>query len=400
MKKRYTIKTLSILTMIFVGAVALSACQEGDNTETAAAEAEVFEDYLPVVSATGVTVPANWATLSFPLGGVIADIHVEEGEPVAEGDVLVSLKGTELARSAVDAARLELISAQQTLNDLYEYAELASTEAQQAVALAMNDLDETETRWQNQQEGFRASETTIKSARAELTLAEKAKKAAKSNYDSEPGSRSEDAGKASAYKTYAAAQQRYDAALRSYNWYTGYPDEIEQALLDSDLAVSQARLVVAQSDWDRIQAGPDPKALELAEARLAVAESSLEAAEAALKNLVMDAPFDGTVSDILPNSNEWIAPGQPILLIANLENLQVETTDLSEIDASQVNVGDRVVVTFDALPEYLVDGTVVFIAPKSTEGAGVNFKVIIRMDEVPQEVRWGMTAFVDIETEQ
>ena len=400
MKKRYTIKTISILTMIFVGAVALSACQEGNNTETPATDAEVFEDYLPVVSATGVTVPANWATLSFPLGGVIADIHVEEGEPVAEGDVLVSLKGTELARSAVDAARLELISAQQTLNDLYEYAELASTEAQQAVALAMNDLDETETRWQNQQEGFRASETTIKSARAELTLAEKAKKAAKSNYDSEPGSRSEDAGKASAYKTYAAAQQRYDAALRSYNWYTGYPDEIEQALLDSDLAVSQARLVVAQSDWDRIQAGPDPKALELAEARLAVAESSLEAAEAALKNLVMDAPFDGTVSDILPNSNEWIAPGQPILLIANLENLQVETTDLSEIDASQVNVGDRVVVTFDALPEYLVDGTVVFIAPKSTEGAGVNFKVIIRMDEVPQEVRWGMTAFVDIETEQ
>ncbi len=400
MKKRYTIKTLSILTMIIVGAVALSACQEGDNTETAAAEAEVFEDYLPVVSATGVTVPANWATLSFPLGGVIADIHVEEGEPVAEGDVLVSLKGTELARSAVDGARLELISAQQVLNDLYEYAELASTEAQQAVALAMNDLDETETRWQNQQEGFRASETTIKNARAELTLAEKAKKAAKNNYDSEPGSRSEDAGKASAYKTYAAATQRYDAALRSYNWYTGYPDEIDQALLDSELAVSQARLVVAQSDWDRIQGGPDPKALELAEARLAVAESSLEAAEAGFANLIMDAPFDGTVSDILPNSNEWIAPGQPILLIADLENLQVETTDLSEIDASQVNVGDRAVVTFDAIPELLVDGTVVFIAPKSTEGAGVNFKVIVLLDEIPEDVRWGMTAFVDVEIEQ
>ena len=82
MKKRYTIKTLSILTMIIVGAVTLSACQEGDNTETAAAEAEVFEEYLPVVSATGVTVPADWATLSFPLGGVIADIHVEEGDGV------------------------------------------------------------------------------------------------------------------------------------------------------------------------------------------------------------------------------------------------------------------------------------------------------------------------------
>ena len=122
MKKRYTIKTLSILTMIIVGAVALSASQEGDNTETAASEAEVFEENHPVVRATGVTVPADWASLSFPLGGVIADIHVEEGELVEEGDGLVSLKGTEMARSAVDGAHLELVSAQQALNDLYEYA--------------------------------------------------------------------------------------------------------------------------------------------------------------------------------------------------------------------------------------------------------------------------------------
>ncbi len=400
MKKQTTIKTIIILATIIVGAVALSTCQSQESTEIAAAEAEVFEEYLPVVSATGVTIPANWATLSFPLGGVIADIHVEEGELVEEGDVLVSLKGTELARSAVDAAHLELISAQQALNDLYEYAELASTEAQQAVALAMNALDESETKWQNQQEGFRASEMTIKNARAELTLAEKARKAAKGNYDSEGGSRSEDAGKASAYKAYAAAQQRYDSALRSYNWYTGYPDEIDQAMLDAELAVSQARLVAAQSDWDRIQGGPDPKALVLAEARLAVAESSLEAGEAALENLIIDAPYDGTVSDILPNSNEWIAPGQPILLIADLENLQVETTDLSEIDAAQVKVGDHAVVTFDALPAQIIDGAVVFIAPKSTEGAGVNFKVVVMLDEVPQEVRWGMTAFVDIEIEQ
>ncbi len=400
MKKRTTSNPLIVLAMIAIGAVALSACQGSGSTETETAEADVFEEFLPVVSATGVTVPANWAKLSFPLGGVIADIHVEEGDLVEEGDVLVSLKGTEMARSAVDAAYLELVSAQQALDDLYEYAEIASTEAQQALALAMNALDEAETRWQNQQEGYRASETTVKNARAELTLAEKALKNAKSAYDNTPGSKSEDVGKASAYKSYAAAKQRYDAALRSYNWYNGAPDEIDQALLDAELAVSQARLVTAKKDWERMQDGPDPKVLELAEARLAVAESSLEAAEAAFDNLIMESPFNGTVSDILPNSNEWIAPGQPILLIADLENLQVETTDLSEIDASQVKVGDRAVVTFDALPEFLANGTVVFIAPKSSEGAGVNFKVIVLLDEIPEEVRWGMTAFVDIEIER
>jgi hypothetical protein len=37
------------------------------------------------------------------------------------------------------------------------------------------------------------------------------------------------------------------------------------------------------------------------------------------------------------------------------------------------------------------------IAPKSTEGAGVNYPVIITLDEIPAALRWGMTAFVDIE---
>jgi hypothetical protein len=43
---------------------------------------------------------------------------------------------------------------------------------------------------------------------------------------------------------------------------------------------------------------------------------------------------------------------------------------------------------------------VVFVSPKAAEGAGVNFKVVIVLDEIPEDVRWGMTAFVDIEIEE
>ena len=400
MIKTLNIKTLTRFSLLLIAVFVLAACGGQSNEETVAPEEEILIDYVPVVSATGVTVPANFATLSFPSGGILEQVHAGEGDLVASGDMLVSLKGTEQALAAVDAAKLELVSAQQALDDIYDYAELTSTEAQQAYANAMDVLDTTETRWQNQQEGYRASETTIKNARAELTLAKKALDNAKSNYDKTPGSRTEDAGKAAAYKSFAAAEQRYDSALRSYNWYTGSPDEIEQAVLDAELAVAQAMVETAREDWERVQNGPDPEALELAEARLAVARSSLEAAESSLADLIMSAPFEGTVSDILPNANEWIAPGQPILLIADLDNLQVETTDLSEIDAAQVTLGDRAIVSFDALPDTLVDGTVIFIAPKSTEGAGVNFKVIVELDEVPEQVRWGMTAFVDIQLEE
>jgi hypothetical protein len=43
-------------------------------------------------------------------------------------------------------------------------------------------------------------------------------------------------------------------------------------------------------------------------------------------------------------------------------------------------------------------GEILSIAPKSDGGSGVNYKVTVSLDEVPEQLRWGMTAFVDIET--
>ena len=110
-----------------------------------------------------------------------------------------------------------------------------------------------------------------------------------------------------------------------------------------------------------------------------------------------------TVNDTVAgtvNPNEWVAPGSPVLLIGDLDHLQVQTTDLSEIDVAQISLGDMAVVTFDALPELVLDGTVVSIAPKADEGAGVNFPVVIELDEIPPALRWGMTAFIDIELDR
>jgi multidrug resistance efflux pump len=75
----------------------------------------------------------------------------------------------------------------------------------------------------------------------------------------------------------------------------------------------------------------------------------------------------------------------------------VETTDLNEIDVARVKVGDKAIVTFDALPDVVVSGVVTRIAPKASEGSGVNYTVTVELDQIPIESRWGMTAFVDIE---
>jgi multidrug resistance efflux pump len=73
---------------------------------------------------------------------------------------------------------------------------------------------------------------------------------------------------------------------------------------------------------------------------------------------------------------------------------------LNEIDMAQVEIGDRAIVSFDALPGVTVEGTVLRIASKAAEGSGVNYTVEVELDQIPEKLRWGMTAFVDIQVSQ
>jgi multidrug resistance efflux pump len=252
-----------------------------------------------------------------------------------------------------------------------------------------------------QQEGYRASDETIDEAEANLVLAENEVDRAKDAYDRLSGRSEDDGPRALALSNLSAARQRRDAIIRRLNWYKGFPTEIEQAILDAEVAEAEARLATAEREYEKVKDGPDPEAVELAEARLANAEAAVQAAEQALDDAELRANFNGTVSEVYVREGEFVAPGQPILVMADLENLKVETTDLNEIDVAQIEIGNTATVTFDALPDVSLQGTVTYIAPKASEGTGVNYPVEIRLDDkLPQDVRWGMTAFVDIELQQ
>jgi len=154
---------------------------------------------------------------------------------------------------------------------------------------------------------------------------------------------------------------------------------------------------VAVTQIEKVKDGPDPDALGLAQARLVNAVAQVNGAKAALADLSLVAPFAGTVSNVAVRPNEWVTPGAPVVVLGDLTNLRVETTDLNEIDVASVEVGASVTVTFDALSDTLVSGRVLSISPKSGEGSGVNYAVIVALDEIPAKLRWGMTAFADIQ---
>jgi multidrug resistance efflux pump len=164
----------------------------------------------------------------------------------------------------------------------------------------------------------------------------------------------------------------------------------------ADSGLAQAKLEKALREFEERKSGPDPDQQRLAQARLENARAALTAAEKALKNLELHAPFAGEISRLNVRQREWIAPGQTAVLLADPRSLQIETTDLGEVDVARIQPGDTVAITYDALPETNSSGKVLRISPKDAESSGVNYTVLIEIDDLPAGLRWGMTAFVDI----
>jgi hypothetical protein len=87
-------------------------------------------------------------------------------------------------------------------------------------------------------------------------------------------------------------------------------------------------------------------------------------------------------------------------MIGDLSQFQVETTDLSERDVTNVQSGQSANIFVQALNQTLT-GKVTDVARVSTTvGGDVVYKVTIQLDKQAQGLRWGMTTDVQIDTGQ
>lgn len=396
MLAKKTIKKNLFVLLILILAIGLSAC--GAKDEPTLETADVVINYNPVVSATGKVVPADWATLSVPVSGLIVDISVEETDVVSQGDILLTLSGEDAMTAALTATQLELISAQQALDALYENAPLSQAAALQAIANARDAVRDAEQRVNNLINN--SPQVDIDQAKANLVLLEDKLEKAKDDFEPYEDKPEDNLTRATFQSKLAQVQREYDAAVRLVNNLTGEANEIDLDQAKADLAFAQAQLQIATNDYADMQDGPDPDDLALAEARLENAVAQVEATQTALDDLTLEAPFNGTVASIYVRENEWVNTSQSVMVLGDMNQLQIETTDLSEIDVAQIKVGSTAEVSFDALPEVTVSATVVRISPKAAEGTGVNYTVILEMDEIPQGLLWDMTAFVDIDIQE
>lgn len=352
-----------------------------------------------VVTASGTVVPAQEVHLAFALAGQVEAVNVSVGDKVVEGQVLASLAGVEQLQAALSAAELDVFTAQQALQKLNDDL----PDDQTAALQALNDAREAVRAAERKIAGFGApaEPLDIQVARSNVALARHALEQAQKDFKPFENKPEDNLRRAALLNKLSDAQERYDDAVKQLNQLIGViVPEFDMQQAQTELEIAQSRLKLAEDKYQTLMNGPDPAALELAQARLKNAQDQADAARSNLVDLQLKAPIAGTVSQVNIHSGEWAIPGQPVLSLADLDHLRIETTDLSERDVPRIEIGQPVTVLVEALNQN-VTGHVIQIAPLADIlGGDVVYKTTIELDTPTPGLRAGMSVEVQFETGQ
>ena len=413
---------------------------------------------------SGELVPVSEVSLGFQESGEITEVNVKVGDKVKAGAVLARLQTNktpnELAAD-IASAELAVVEAQQSLDQLYENAELEAAQALSALEEAQINLDDVK-------------DNELEQALAQQALAQAQEAVADAQMsvyilNSSPSQEAFDIAHASLlFKEKAlpaiekqivrlenqikralngkirhmlkqqlrnlnvqVAQKRidYEKALYQYNHMgdpadptdvsvaekqlTAAQETLAQAQLAwekaqegptaGDIAQAEAEIVVAQATWERLKDGPNPDDVASATEKLTAAQAVLALAKQ--EQLVVDlvAPLDGSVLSVDAAQGDRIT-GSTILTLADLSQPMLEVY-LDETDLDKVQVGNQAEIVFDAYPDRMFTGRVVEVDPSLADVRGLEtVRVLVRMDVLPSAVSptmpVGLNATVDIIAEQ
>ena len=342
------------------------------------------------VTASGFVIADQTAQMAFRLAGNIKQVNVAVGDQVQTGQVLVQLDDTtqQIQLEQANLAMHELTSPEAIAN-----AKLAVTKAQTDVINAQYALN-------NQQ--YWKNNALIQDQYANLVIAKANLDKAQTAYDSaNAGEYINNAGEAALYQALYNAKQAYDKAQYYYSLYSQAPTQRQMDEAQANLDLANATLANAKNYLISLTGGDIPDDASGASLNsLRQAKLAIQTAQNNLDATRLVAPFSGEVASVMVSIGDYISPGQVILIISDINHLHVETTDLSERDVPQIELGQTVTVTIKALNQD-VSGKVTVISPLAdTLGGDVVYKVTIILNEIPTGLRDGMSVDVQFKTGQ
>lgn len=347
------------------------------------------------VSATGTLQPYSQVEVRSRANGTVADVRVQEGDPVRKGQLLAVIDDRD-ARAGSQTAQAQLSQAHARLEQAR--SQLASTRGQGAARVA-------------------EAEAGVATARARLTQVR-------------AGSRPEQLEQAreamrQAELSLDLARQNLDRTHNLFNDGLVARAQLDQAQNQFEVAQAQAR--AAQARLREVQAGSRPEEIEIAQAQVRQAEAALAQAKAArlqeqvlaadvtaaeaqvrsmtaqaaqardrLAETQIAAPIAGIVARRSVQIGQTVigglgSSGTPVMTIADTRVIQAAVS-VDEADVAQIKVGMPVKVSADALPRQTFAGKVTRIAPQAVVVQNVTqYEVVVEMENPQRALRLGMT---------
>ena len=407
---------------------AASAQQEAAPQDSGTAQGDAPATGSRVVADAKV-VPVQSANLSMSAGGIVKQLTVQEGDTVAAGQVLIKLDDAQ-QRVGVAQAQANLQSAQANLDQLLAgartqeiaqaeagvvaaqaaYNRLANAGSPGSIAAAQAAVSQAQASLQQVLEGptegqLIAATADLKNAEAQLRNATSAYNKIKDQND--VGMRPESLALEQATIAYEGAKARLAdlqngatpatiaAARAGVNQAQVQLDTAKNSA-PMDLASAQAAVDQAQAQLDLVKAGARPEAIQIAEANVAAATASLQNALVALSDTELRAPFGGIIATINTAMGEQVSPGAPVVNMADTSSWEIETSDLTEFDVVGIKPGNTVKLTFDAIPDLQLQGTVSRVRPIGEDNRGDTvYKVVVTPTQNDPRLLWNMTAVVE-----
>jgi len=189
---------------------------------------------------------------------------------------------------------------------------------------------------------------------------------------------------------YLSASNAYQTALQNQT----------QALATAQQQVDAAQLSLtqAQDSYNQKVAPPTQAQLDSAQAQIQSAQAQLQAAEIAYDNNILKAPFDGIVAQLNNHKGDQVSGSDTVATIITAQ--QIANVSLNEVDVSKIKLGDKATLSFDALPDLSLTGTVAEVDTLGTTTQGVvTYNVQIGLDTQNDQVKPGMSVSADIITD-
>ena len=376
---------LKFFSIFIFTALFLSGCSVFDTQSTPeSTPAPVVADSGSVIS-QGNLVPKDYMYLAFPSGGHIEEILVQQGDQVIQGQVLARLGDRQQYEANLTAAQMEVENAQQALDNLNKNAAITSANAWLALLNAKQSVMDAEIGWNKvdtdeYQEKIDDAEIKVTDMQTELDDAQ-------TEFDKYADLDVENPTRKTAETALNDAQIDYDNAVHERDQLI-----INKERAEANLQLAESMQVKAQSDYDSTRQGPDPDQLTIAQMNLDTALAHQTSAQAAMDNLDLKAPFDGSVVDVNISDGELVGSDKWAVLVADYSEWFVETNDLTEQEVVKVSIGQGASISPDALPELQASGVVTEVADNFYVQAGdILYNVRLHIDQPDPNFRWGMT---------